>query len=214
MNKLRFLSEDNGYCRVYYRDDKGRLLCYQESMKGIFELYLCTSEGEPSYSIDHSQYVEHTQLPEGNSSTEKLLRKWLVKQVLHPVIEEENDYFNINGYPNEDDMTINDTSRKAIQRIKDVYGKCYLVKINLHGNERGNRDLIAVEAKTHKQTEGDWNVWNFCAAFAAPLISDEIIDLILKRDVLEYECSATDGKKVNEIFARLEELGAHVLNWA
>lgn len=74
--KLNLHSIDNGFCRVYYRSGKD-LLCYQESIGTSFALYVCSRDGEPSYSIDHKPYLPGTPSPEGESRVEGLFRSWL-----------------------------------------------------------------------------------------------------------------------------------------
>jgi hypothetical protein len=47
--KYKFLEEDTGYCRAYYRNLKGRLFCIQNESPNHLLLvwYECTSDGEP-----------------------------------------------------------------------------------------------------------------------------------------------------------------------
>lgn len=211
---LTFHSEDNGNCRVYYLYGTGkasRLLCYQESVGSQFSLYECSCDGEPSHTIDHQQYVRCTPLPEGNSSTEISLRKWLVKEVTADINEKVKHYFAINGgMPTEFDMSINDMSRDIIRRLDEVYGKCYLIKLNLYGDESGDRNAISQQY----QVGETYNAFNFCAAFASPMITDEIIDLIHLRDTSEYRGPSQDRVVVESIFSTLEALGAQSLHWA
>ena len=53
-DKLTFLHEDNGFCRVmFYRTFEGNRFyyCWLEEAKGTFEFYRCSSDGEPSHKV-------------------------------------------------------------------------------------------------------------------------------------------------------------------
>lgn len=54
--KFRFLQEDRGNCRVYYRSiATKRLYCIQQNGswgKDNFRFYPCTQDGEPEYDVD------------------------------------------------------------------------------------------------------------------------------------------------------------------
>jgi hypothetical protein len=50
---VKFDSEDNGNCRVYYRDGRS-LYCYQDDGswgRHDWKFYSCTYDGEPSYEV-------------------------------------------------------------------------------------------------------------------------------------------------------------------
>lgn len=42
--KVKKAWEDSGYCRVYYKDQRGRLFCLQEETPTLSLWYLCTSD--------------------------------------------------------------------------------------------------------------------------------------------------------------------------
>lgn len=48
---MKFHSTDPGFCRAYFKTEKGSLVCVQEECKQGYKVYLCTSDGEPMYSI-------------------------------------------------------------------------------------------------------------------------------------------------------------------
>jgi hypothetical protein len=48
---LKFLRNDPGNCRVYYKHNK-TLYCTQEDFKGVFNFYICSKDGEPSHIVD------------------------------------------------------------------------------------------------------------------------------------------------------------------
>ena len=205
MKNLTYKNTVNGNCRAYYKDGK-RLLCFQASGSKDFDLYECEPSGEPSHTIDHTPYIAGSPLPTGETITDKLLRKWLIRQVFKDVHDRANAYFQAHGWStSEFDMSINDLSREVVQRYKDTFGTCYLVKVNLRGEERGVRDQIA------KEWDGG-TVLNFAAEFVTPIITDEVIDLILQRD-LEY-LPKDDFQRVEKIFDMLEDLGAMTLHWS
>lgn len=49
---MQFDAEDNGNCRVYYRDEK-RLYCWQmdDYRAKTFRFYVCSRDGEPSHEV-------------------------------------------------------------------------------------------------------------------------------------------------------------------
>ncbi len=47
---MKFVSEDNGNCRVYYREEK-RLYCWQLDRPGQFQFFRCSNDGEPSHEV-------------------------------------------------------------------------------------------------------------------------------------------------------------------
>lgn len=51
---LKFHSNDNDNCRVYYTDARGRLYCFQilDYRAKTFELLTCSRDGEPSCPVD------------------------------------------------------------------------------------------------------------------------------------------------------------------
>jgi len=215
IEKLTLQDVENGFCRVYYLEaSKNRLLCYQECGGGSFELLECNvyrGYREPSHTLPHDSYVERTPLPLGQSSTERNLRKWLVNQTTSDINRSIYRYLKEHGgQTTEYDMSINDLSCKLIEHINRIYGKCYLIKLNLHGKEGGRRDAICKEY----QTGENYNAFNFCACFASPMITDEAIDKILLRDTSKYQGMEKDRAVVDSIFSQLEELGAQVLHWA
>lgn len=75
---LKFLRTENGFARVYYQSEEKGLLCFQESMRGQFELFRCTKSGEPEYAIAHAgQSIDR--LPNDSSSTAKAFSAWSEK---------------------------------------------------------------------------------------------------------------------------------------
>lgn len=75
MQRLKFHSEDNGFCRVYYTYGL-HLYCYQlETSDPVsFTLFKCTNEGEPSHSI--KPLIEFPPCP-GNTSIGIQFNQWL-----------------------------------------------------------------------------------------------------------------------------------------
>lgn len=211
MNRLTISEIDNGYCRVVYfvGEDKKRRICYQEEARGEFVLYLMSGGvpvDEPMCTIDHKPFIRRTPLPQGNSEIEALLRIWLVNQVTTDVMNEVRHYMERNrGIPTEFDMEINEISRRIIGRIYEVYGECYLVNINLGSDKSKGRDAVAVKY----QTGENWNAFNFCAHLATPIISDELIDLVMK-----WNDDGASKTLLEKIFHCARNLGAKPLTWA
>lgn len=49
---MTFHSTDPGFCRAYFKTEKGSLVCVQDEGHEVYKVYLCTSdEGEPLYTI-------------------------------------------------------------------------------------------------------------------------------------------------------------------
>ncbi len=84
---MNYHSTENGFCRVYYRGENKRLLCYQESFRGQFELFTCSKDGEPNHGIDPAP-VHRDELPPTTTDTGCGLITWLEKEGL---ILESND---------------------------------------------------------------------------------------------------------------------------
>lgn len=51
---LSYDSANDGFCRLYYRDQNKKLFCFQLSSRNQFELLACDSGGEPSHPISHA----------------------------------------------------------------------------------------------------------------------------------------------------------------
>lgn len=52
--RYRFLSEDRGFCRVYYRGPNRALRCIQDEGRNHnprYVFYSCSSDGEPSWPV-------------------------------------------------------------------------------------------------------------------------------------------------------------------
>lgn len=75
---IKFHRTDNGNCRVYYRDEARRLVCFQESFRGRFELLACSSDGEPSHPIAH-EAVTLDKLPADDCATSRAFIAWWVE---------------------------------------------------------------------------------------------------------------------------------------
>ncbi|HFL7937938.1 hypothetical protein IYR97_26205 (plasmid) [Pseudomonas fulva] len=57
MQLLTFLQTDNGFCRVYYKDNVKNVFCYQPShVRGQYALYACSRDGEPSHAVGHQDF--------------------------------------------------------------------------------------------------------------------------------------------------------------
>lgn len=50
---MQFDSEDNGNCRVYYRNNR-KLYCWQDNGSWVrhdWKFYICSKDGEPCYEV-------------------------------------------------------------------------------------------------------------------------------------------------------------------
>lgn len=58
--KVKFESFDSGYCRAYFRTEKGSLLCIQEDFKETFNVYKCNEgadgEREPEFKLKSERF--------------------------------------------------------------------------------------------------------------------------------------------------------------
>lgn len=54
--KLKYEQTDNGYCRIYYRQQKS-IFCFQLASRDNFEMLICSRDGEPSHPVDMTRYV-------------------------------------------------------------------------------------------------------------------------------------------------------------
>jgi len=72
---MKLQRTENGNCRVYYRDDARRLVCFQETFRGRFELLACSSDGEPSHPIAHEDVVLD-KLPADDCATSRAFIAW------------------------------------------------------------------------------------------------------------------------------------------
>jgi hypothetical protein len=47
----RLNAEPDGFCRVYYRDGRGPLYCWQNDHADRWSFYRCSRDGEPSHMV-------------------------------------------------------------------------------------------------------------------------------------------------------------------
>jgi len=75
---LRYLSSDNGNCRVYYKSKAGRLYCWQlrSIVQGDFELLTCSRDGEPDCPV-REDWPVITEWPTGDERVDADLRAFL-----------------------------------------------------------------------------------------------------------------------------------------
>lgn len=68
---------DNGYCRVYYKDENRVLYCLQEERPHLILFYECTKDGEPSHIVERPHILP---MPKGDSVIEVAVRRWYKHQ--------------------------------------------------------------------------------------------------------------------------------------
>lgn len=106
------------------------------------------------------------------------------------------------GYPYENQL--NDLQRELIAACAREWGECWLGKINLYEQDRGNPVIWKWQGDT---------VLNFAARFVIPQFDAELERLILERDQAPYTGTLEDIKRVLAIFKRLDEIGGRALIW-
>ena len=113
------------------------------------------------------------------------------------------------GWPGEADSSVNNASRRVVEAMAEQ-GEAWVGKINLYDADRmkngGTREGILVR----------WNgepVLNFEYAFVAPRFDEQLVQLIVDRDVGPYTSSTDDYAKITEIFDRLTAIGGVHLFW-
>lgn len=78
-----FVETDNGNCRVYYRDAKRNLRCFQEDRRDQFTFYICSRDGEPEYEGKPAFLLDR--MPDDDSSTARAFRAWHSAQISQPL---------------------------------------------------------------------------------------------------------------------------------
>lgn len=75
---LNLKQTDNENRRVYYTNDAGNVLCFQEADDADFELFTCTAHGEPLFGMSLDD-LEIDYAPAGDSSTAVAFRAWVAR---------------------------------------------------------------------------------------------------------------------------------------
>ena len=74
---MKFHSEDNGNCRIYYRAENRALYCYQFEGRQGWTFNRCSQDGEPSHQVREPQDVP-TFVPSTNIGREYLA--WQIRR--------------------------------------------------------------------------------------------------------------------------------------
>ena len=117
-------------------------------------------------------------------------------------------YGQIDGYTRKyrDDDTqgsvINQVSRATIRAM----APCYIVKVNLYGDERKKKDHILTEYRRGM-------VYNFGGAIVIKNYDEHLVNLIHNRDTAEYTGTTEDYSRVTEIYDYIETIGGVTLHW-
>lgn len=110
------------------------------------------------------------------------------------------------GGTSEFDPSINDISRAKIDAARELWGACYLGKVNLYDDQRG---------KPYRLVEYTGQlVYNFEYSFVVPVNLRELCELIEERDRAPYTGTREDFTRIEEIHALIEKLGGTQLIWA
>lgn len=110
------------------------------------------------------------------------------------------------GLPTEADDAVNNASRRVVDAVHAAHGQAWLGQINLYGEDRGMADRVL-------RRWDESPVLNFEAAFVVPGYDDELVRLIIERDVAPYTSMAADVPRVDAITQRIAELGGALLIW-
>jgi hypothetical protein len=65
--KLKYHSTDSGFCRVYYKSEKGGFYCFQKISRrfNLHEFFVCSKDGEPDIPLA-TKSIESVELPPDN----------------------------------------------------------------------------------------------------------------------------------------------------
>lgn len=106
------------------------------------------------------------------------------------------------NYPYENPL--NDLQRELIMAFEREHGQAWLGKINLYDEDKGQPIIW--------RYQGDL-VRNFTARFVIDHFDLELHRLIIERSQAEYTGTRDDYKRVEQITARIHELGGEMLIW-
>ena len=99
---------------------------------------------------------------------------------------------------------LNDYQRELIAAYAAEHGEAWRGRINLYDNDK------------HLPIIWKWDgelVYNFGARFVIPHFDEQLYELIVLREYAPYTGTRADAKRVDAIFARLEEIGGETLLW-
>ena len=110
------------------------------------------------------------------------------------------------GSTSEFEPQTNRLSRAIIRAFRREHGTAWLGRINLYGDQRGNRDAILNEYQRGM-------VYNFQCSFIVPEHDQELEQMILDRDNAEYTGTKDDCARIDAIFAKIDTLNGLHLHW-
>lgn len=111
------------------------------------------------------------------------------------------------GFSEFDSEDVNSITLQKISLYNELYPDCYLGKVNLYDNDRGQKSAILCKYVTGQR------VYNFSYSFMIPCYDAELVKMIYDRDVAEYTGTKADYIRVDAIHARVEKLGGMQLIW-
>jgi hypothetical protein len=77
---FEFMHTDNGMCRSYYKEKNTTdLYCLQEETSASYNLYVCTQDGEPSFSVSPNPKITSFENPTCDTITGKQIVDFLAK---------------------------------------------------------------------------------------------------------------------------------------
>lgn len=96
----------------------------------------------------------------------------------------------------------NDLQRTRLAAYRAEHGAAWIGKINIYPPARA--ELVEFTGQL---------VRNFEADFAVPKPDPTLLRLIIERAESPYTGTAEDGRRIDAIFARIDELGGRLLTW-
>ena len=96
----------------------------------------------------------------------------------------------------------NDLQRTRLTTYRAEHGRAWIGKINIYPPARA--ELVEFTGQL---------VRNFEADFVVPQPDATLLRLIIERDEAPYTGTAEDGRRIDAIFARIDELGGRLLTW-
>lgn len=109
------------------------------------------------------------------------------------------------GSVRENNVSVNNSSRRCIQKMHDHYGQCWIGKTN---RKREDTDVPM------RKYDPLVMVHNFDVDFVVPQFDQPLCDLLTERQNAPYTNTTDDLERIKAINARIEELNGIHLIWS
>ncbi|QHF00711.1 hypothetical protein LCG56_28555 (plasmid) [Pseudomonas cannabina pv. alisalensis] len=152
MKLLTLHHTDNGNCRIYFKDNAKRLVCFQPAhLKGQFSLLACSRDGEPSHNIEFSGYIIDRMPGASDGATAVQFRTWYLASA------SDSQRIFVMFYPEvwiQDNATLADPGETQIDVTAEILDMGMLTALKLKDNDYPSDDLrLGVETP---QWVKDW----------------------------------------------------------